>query len=73
MNVSTIYRETCVPVPSVVSASSVCAQFIEAMYVHGASGIDITPLHMNFEGSDPEKPVMRVPKTLEEEDKKTSW
>ena len=53
-------RKTCLAIPTVVSASSVCAQFIGAMYVYSASGKAITRRRVYFEASDPKQPFMRV-------------
>ena len=47
-----------------------CAQFIGAMYVHSASGVSIpSPRRVYLEASNPEKPVMRVPESQDDERK----
>ena len=52
--------KTCLAIPTVVCASSICAQHIEAMYVYSASGKGITRRRVYFEASDPKQPFMRV-------------
>ena len=48
-----------------------CEQKIGHLYVHTASGVYITtgPRRVYFEASDPQKPIMRVPKLQDDEGK----